>query len=97
MYFLLEKCPSLTLPVGTVTYNMPRANEHGQTTIVTSFNNLPAGQVIYNNDFPEEDRIGVVANFSCDDGFILYGSKSATCNSRGHWIYDSGFPNCIGK
>ena len=94
-----EICPSISLRDGTITYNRSPANEDGQSTIVTSFNNQPASQVLYNNNNNplDEDRIGTVANFSCYPGFILYGSKSATCNRRGHWTFDSGFPICIGK
>ena len=37
------------------------------------------------------------ARFSRYNGRILHGSRSATCNSEGHWTYHNGYPACVGK
>ena len=60
---------------------------------------LPHGGVSYSSNFPsnEQDRVGIVANFSCNSQYIRIGASSARCNNEGHWTYTGGAPVCIGE
>ena len=53
----------------------------------------------YNRPFPANvaDRPGIVAKFSCGYQRMLFGARSATCNSAGQWTYTNGAPVCISK
>ena len=42
-----------------------------------------------------QDRVGSVAQFSCENGFTLVGNPLLTCMTDGEW--DNNLPTCVGK
>lgn len=42
-----------------------------------------------------QDRVGSVAEFSCESGFTLVGHPLLTCMADGEW--DNNPPTCTGK